>query len=118
MNEYALVCKFTRVDGMRLLVGVTSSKPLTGMSVLLSKINDGEPVVRVFKSAEGCDLRFTRLVDRYLEDGYEFDGQVEIPVPPLELESSHWEGRAGAREWAEEVLNPAEAVIQVWEGMD
>ena len=112
----ALVCGFTRADGMWQLVAVTSADSPGSPSFLITKTHGQEPLVTIYYTTEACDHEFIRVVDECMLDGYEPHGQVVVPLTPMDWDPVAERGFAGVEKWANKLLRSASFEIehQVW----
>jgi hypothetical protein len=106
-GETALVCGFTRADGMWRMVAVTAAASPGDPSTLMTKEHGKEPEVKFYGAAEACDNEFLMLTNVCLADGYEPHGQVIAPLPPLEWDSTVDDGVAAVKDWANRFLRSA-----------
>jgi len=107
VGSRAMVCGFLHEGGMWRLGAVTSAVEPGAPSILMMKQHGQEPLVTVYCSIESCDRAFLRFTDGCVNDGYQFMGQVEIPLPDLLFDPMDHGSVAVMNRWADQLLRSA-----------
>jgi hypothetical protein len=107
VGDRAMVCGFLHEGGMWRLVAVTAAVEPNAPSILMMKQHGQEPLVTVYYSIEVCDRAFLRFTDGCVSDGYQFMGQVEIPLPDLLFDPMDHDSVAVMEQWANQLLRSA-----------